>query len=847
MAEKAYMAENAGRESKGKDKSERKSERKSEIKPGRKIGTANIGLPELLSPAGTPEAFCAALDGGADAVYFGVSGFNARANARNFTFEEMRRAAYMAHTVGAKVYITLNTMLYDREYSLMLKTAEEIYRGGADAVIVADLGAAALLHKYIPELELHASTQCAGHNLAAARELARLGFTRMVPARELSLENIRYLTANSPIETEIFIHGALCVSHSGQCLFSSLVGGRSGNRGECAQPCRMKYKLICEENAGFAASGGRGRHFGIEERVIDDGFPLSLKDLSLCRHVTEIISSGADSLKIEGRMKSPAYVREVTAIWRMLLDERRNATDDEERRLADIFSRGGSFTDGYFISGVKSVNNIVSASDMAGVRTDDDKDRARAAGATQSGSMGQRSGQSPTSQKQAQKRIEAGDDNNSTGEFEFRAERKRDINVTVSLCEGQAAKLELSLADFPALSATVFGDTVTRAERAPLDTERVEKSIKKFGSTCFEVRSCKVDLEGERGVFMTAGALNALRRQGAEALESLINAPFGAREGFRLPEGGDPVAEYLKDAAVKCGESPARAERSAYFSSVADVTERAAEYFDYRFVPLAAFAMEAEEAEKAGESENIGQKYKYINGVALPPVIFDSEAGEVKRLLEAAAGLGIRYVLIENIGQLELVEKTEKAEKAERAEKAEKYGFEIFADLRFNVASAATLAALSTGHKIKRVILSPEVTLAQARDIVSVCGADRVGLTVYGRLPLMILERCIMRGKNAICPEGYDCGHSLCAGKLFSLCDRTGARFPVMREWKHRNVIYNSCPVIMSDRTDEIRRAGILNTHYIFTVEGPAKAERVMDSYIKQLPPPEGERVRRIK
>lgn len=830
MAEKAYMAENAGRESEGK------SERKSEIKPGRNIGTANIGLPELLSPAGTPEAFCAALDGGADAVYFGVSGFNARANARNFTFEEMRRAAYMAHTVGAKVYITLNTMLYDREYSLMLKTAEEIYRGGADAVIVADLGAAALLHKYIPELELHASTQCAGHNLAAARELARLGFTRMVPARELSLENIRYLTENSPIETEIFIHGALCVSHSGQCLFSSLVGGRSGNRGECAQPCRMKYKLICEENAGFAATGGRGRHFGGEERVIDDGYPLSLKDLSLCRHVTEIISSGADSLKIEGRMKSPAYVREVTAIWRTLLDGRRNATDDEERRLADIFSRGGSFTDGYFISGAKSVNNVVSASDMAGVRTDDDKDRARAAGATQSGSMGQRSGQSPTSQKQAQKRIEAGDDNNSTGEFEFRTERKRDINVTVSLCEGQAAKLELSLADFPALSATVFGDTVTRAERAPLDTERVEKSIKKFGSTCFEVRGCEVDLEGERGVFMTAGALNALRRQGAEALERLINAPFGAREGFRLPEGGDPVAEYLKDAAVKCGESTARAERSAYFSSVADVTERAAEYFDYRFVPLAALA-----AEEAGESENIGQKYKYINGVALPPVIFDSEAGEVKRLLEAAAGLGIRYVLIENIGQLELVEK------AEKAERAEKYGFEIFADLRFNVASAATLAALSAGHKIKRVILSPEVTLAQARDIVSVCGAARVSLTVYGRLPLMILERCIMRGKNAICPEGYDCGHSLCTGKNFSLCDRTGAHFPVMREWKHRNVIYNSCPVIMSDRADEIRRAGILNTHYIFTVEGLAKSERVMDSYIKQLPPPEGERVRRIK
>lgn len=844
MAEKVYMTENTERESKSK------------------IGMANIKLPELLSPAGTPEAFCAALDGGADAVYFGVSGFNARANARNFTFEEMRRAAYMAHTVGAKVYITLNTMLYDREYSLMLKTAEEIYRGGADAVIVADLGAAALLHKYIPELELHASTQCAGHNLEAARELARLGFTRMVPARELSFENIRYLTANSPIETEIFIHGALCVSHSGQCLFSSLVGGRSGNRGECAQPCRMKYKLICEESAPFAASDGRGRRFGGEERVIDDGYPLSLKDLSLCRHVTEIILSGADSLKIEGRMKSPAYVREVTAIWRTLLDERRNATDAEERRLADIFSRGGSFTDGYFISGLKSVNNIISASDMAGVRTDDDKDRARAAIGSQSGgasgksgSMGQRSGQSPTSQKQAQKRIAAGvtgiepltvtaavaGDAGSTGgteKFEFRTEIKRDINAVVSLCEGQAARMELSLADFPALSVTVFGDTVTRAERAPLDVERVERSIKKFGSTCFEVRSCEVILEGEHGVFMTAGALNALRRQGAEALEKLINAPFDVRAEFQLRhtgDGGDFVVEYLKGSNLKganiksdLGEKkePVSAERSAYFASVDDIPDGAVEYFDYRFIPLAAL--------KNRESGNLNfkVKFKYANGVALPPVVMDSEAAEVYALLKAAKELGIKYALVENIGQIEW---------------AESCGFEIFADLRFNVASAVTLAALTEGHKLGRVILSPEVTLAQARDIISVCGADKVGLTVYGRLPLMILERCIMRGRNAVCPEGYDFGHSLCTGKLFSLCDRTGARFPVMREWVHRNVIYNSCPVIMSDRADEIRRAGILNTHYIFTVESQAKAERVIDSYIKQLPPPEGERVRRIK
>ena len=198
-------------------------------------------LPELLAPAGSPEALRAAVDAGADAVYFGAVGFNARAGARNFTDSELARAVEFCHGRGVRVYLTLNTLVYDREMKDYLAAAGRAYRAGVDALIVADIGGAAALRRTFPDLPLHASTQMSGHSVGAARELAERGFSRMVLARELSLADISAYTASAPIESEVFIHGALCVCHSGQCLFSSLVGGRSGNRGECAQPCRLPY------------------------------------------------------------------------------------------------------------------------------------------------------------------------------------------------------------------------------------------------------------------------------------------------------------------------------------------------------------------------------------------------------------------------------------------------------------------------------------------------------------------------------------------------------------------------------------------------------------------------------
>ncbi len=300
-------------------------------------------LPELLAPAGSPEALSAAIKHGADAVYMGASGFNARIGAANCTPESLKYEIARAHDAGVRIYLTLNTLIYDREIQDMLNTAEAAYLAGADALIVADLGTASILRRTFPDLPLHASTQMSGHNLDAARELAKLGFERMVIARETSRENMELICRESPIEIEAFVHGALCVCHSGQCLFSSIVGGRSGNRGLCAQPCRLPYE---------------GKKY-----------PLSLKDLSLAEHLPELIEMGVSSLKVEGRMKPPEYVAGVISIWRRLLDESRGATPDEMRRLAEIFSRQG-FTDGYY------VNKI--GKNMLGVRTEGDKARSAA-------------------------------------------------------------------------------------------------------------------------------------------------------------------------------------------------------------------------------------------------------------------------------------------------------------------------------------------------------------------------------------------------------------------------------------------------------------------------------------
>ena len=656
-------------------------------------------LPELLAPAGSPDAFRAALQGGADAVYFGGTAFNARLRAKNFTPDTMRECITLCHAFGAKAYLALNTLMLDRELPEMLQAVNEAYLAGVDALIVADLGAAALIHRTFPDLALHASTQCSGHSIAAASELSRLGFSRMVLARETSREDMHTFLRGSDMEAEIFVHGALCVSHSGQCLFSSLVGGRSGNRGECAQPCRLP--------------DARGR------------YPLSLKDLSLARHVPELIDMGVHSLKIEGRLKSPTYVREVVSVWRRLLDERRGATDEEMRHLAAVFARTG-FTDAYFKG--------KPTSDMLGKRSEQDK----------SASM-------------------------ELAEFEGLTR-----TVPLSLCFTMKRDEPLCLcAVANGKTVTVTGDAPLVAERAPMDEAAITRSLAKLGGTPFSLDSLSITLDP--GLMVPVSRLNALRR---EALAALTEVRRHSPDSMQIPAphtGADTAS------------APYRHAPTARFTAPSQITARAIDTFCEIYLPLHAFCERA-------------------NGVELPPVIFDSERERILAMLADAKKKGATHALIANVGHFSL---------------AREVGLIPHGDFRLNVTNAHTLDTLCA-MGFADVLLSPELTLPQIRDI-----KGRRDAIVYGRIPLMLLEKCAIR-------EIADC--TACENRQAQLVDRRGEHFPILRLPPHRNLVYNSRTTVMSDRRAELLRAGLVHGHFLFTTESPDQVDRVIDAYGKGLP-----------
>lgn len=683
------------------------------ITPSRHVSCSR--LPELLAPAGSPDALGAAILAGADAVYFGGGEHNARINAHNFTREELRDAISLLHFHGKKAYITLNTLVYQREIDDYLRFAEFAANAGADALITADLGGAAAIRRHIPELELHASTQMSCHSLDGARALAELGFSRVVCAREMSREDIATLCRESPIEIEAFVHGALCVCHSGQCLFSSVVGGRSGNRGECAQPCRLPYSQGANGNA----------------------YPLSLKDLSLAGNIRELLPLGISSLKIEGRMKSPEYVFGVTLAFRRLLDAGRDATDRELDRLARIFSRGG-FTDGYFKGRIDS--------SMLGVRSELDK-------------LNSKGLKMPDLKASVAKKEEK-------TAVHIAAKIKKDAPATISM-SAENARIE------------VVGSVPDAALNAPLTEESVKKSLLKLGGTPFE--AAEVELELDEGVILPVSALNALRREAADKLADVLKKQEPHFDSY-LP--AKPQKQKKKG-------------RSARFVNARQIPDGAQSYFDIIFLPLDKFDGEA-------------------NGVILPPVIFDSEREQVKKMLLQAKEKGAKYALVGNIGALSVVNELDMTP---------------IGDLRLNACNDESVAELEA-LGIEELILSPELTLPQMRDIKGDTAA-----VVYGRLPLMLLEKCVIR-------EIADC--NACGKNSAELTDRRGMRFPVLREWEHRNTVYNSVPVYMADKQTELDNAGITNRHFIFSTESREECERVIEAYKRKLSPRENEKIKRI-
>lgn len=418
---------------------------------------------ELLAPAGNYDALLGAVNAGADAVYLGGEQYGARAYADNFSRDEIISGIRLAHIYHKKIYLTINTLVKERELEGLYDFLLPFYEAGLDGVIIQDLGVLAYVRRYFPGLELHASTQMTLTGSEGVSFLKEYGVSRVVPARELSLEEIKDLKQTGA-EVEIFIHGAMCYCYSGQCLFSSILGGRSGNRGRCAQPCRLPYEI----------NGGK------------ECFPLSMRDMCTIDLLPELIESGVDSFKIEGRMKKPSYVAGVTAIYRKYIDQYYekgsiHVSAQDRQLLSSLYIRS-KIGDGYFHR--HNGREMLTLESPAYSETD------------------------PGILTEIADRY-------------VHAPEKVPVDAQIELCSGKPAKLSLRAKE---AVVTCEGEIVQEAQKQPLQMEKIEQQIRKMGASLLKVQDIKVKTQGQ--VFLPIGAINELRRKAVLAMEDkLIAAP----------------------------------------------------------------------------------------------------------------------------------------------------------------------------------------------------------------------------------------------------------------------------------------------------------------------------------
>ena len=682
---------------------------------------------ELLAPAGGREALVAAVQSGADAVYMGFGAFNARRSARNFSDEEFRTAVSYCHLRGVKVYLTLNTLVTDRELPLLADAARVASECGVDAILVQDWGVLATLQKIIPDVPLHASTQMSLHTLSGVKESARLGMTRAVLARELSRGEISEICANSPIEIEAFVHGALCMCYSGQCEMSAVIGRRSGNRGACAQPCRLPY--------GF--SGKANAH------------PLSLKDACLAPFVPEMMDMGVACLKIEGRMKRPEYVAAVTEIYARLLREHRAPTKDEQKKLALAFSRDG-FTEGYYLG--------ARGREMFGTRPEN-----------------------------------ARWPEDWFGELRARYEKEdlRLVPLTFDCTIRAGEPMRLRAEDADGHTLTVTGNVPEAARNRSLTAEEVEARLKKTGGTAFTVDLCAVTLDD--GLAVSAGALNALRREALSQMEALRTAaPERRAFGFVPPT-------TVKNSAEK-PLLTVSLHRAAQLSEELIALSPARVYLPVELLP------QLDLAPYRGRTDFF----------ALLPRIYRTQDEPVLRaLLEDGVKKGVTGVSIANLGHLSLV-----------------HGLDItlHGDWALNVYNSAALSFWKK-EGLSSACASFELRDAQLRDLSKCLPCEAI---VYGRLPLMVTENCLnanesgcryFKERPASVPADGACASAP------ELTDRRGEHFPVLRAWGCRSEIENGKILYLADKAKDWQTLGLRFAQLRFTTESASECVRMLRAY----------------
>ncbi|MDP4089032.1 MAG: DUF3656 domain-containing protein [Bacillota bacterium] len=763
---------------------------------------------ELLAPAGDMESLYAAVNNGCDAVYMGGSKFSARAFAKNFTVENIKEAVDYCHSYGVKVYITINTLIKEKEMKEVIEYIGELYNIGVDAVITQDLGLANVVIGNFEDLEVHASTQMSVHNKAASLLLDNMGFKRIVLARELSLGEIKEISEE--VETEIFIHGALCVCYSGMCLMSSMIGGRSGNRGRCAQPCRLPYDIIDK------ASGETKR-----------GYLLSPKDICTSQYIGKIIDSGTSSLKIEGRMKRPEYVAGVVGSYRKIIDshlcgrEPKDVTG-EEKKLLQLFNREG-FSRGYFfgsegrdmmaynnpknagiIVGRAIDNNLVELTDNLSVK---DGIRIGDEGAIVSRLLKEGKDVEKASSGERVKILPGiyrkGDVVYKTTDHRLNEElsltysnkygRKISISLNVSFLPGEPIRLK---AGFRGREYEYIGAAVEEPLNKPLSREFVEEKLRKSGNTPFEIQEVVFDVFGDG--YLSAASLNEARRN---LLSRLLSIDIQ-----RKPLNLDKLEqEYKKKRSLVSTEKDREQIPDKLFVVTGSDQLKALEDLGVEAAAVDIFSryMDKEKALKSS-IPNIFLKL---------PNVARKEYGSIIKFVEDNIDR-IRGIITANLGFLEYF----------------KNKTICIGDYKLNIFNSETLQLIS--KYCGAAALSVELNKMEIKDIMSnVPKGYPAQVLAYGKVELMISEYCavgsVIGGKSR---EKHCTAH--CEGN-YTLKDRKGMEFAIRNDNFCRSHIYNAVPINLLPMDDELKKLGIGYMRYDFIDESYEEVYKVVEAVIK--------------
>ena len=764
---------------------------------------------DLLSPVGDFDCLKAAVQNCANSVYFGANLFSARAFASNFDLDELKNAIQYARIRGVKTNLTLNTLIKNDEFEDAFNLAKKAYEFGIDAIIVQDLGLAKMLIKSFPDLAIHASTQMSVHNLQGVLELQELGFKRVVLSRELSIGEIEYICRNSNVEIECFIHGALCISYSGQCLFSSMIGGRSGNRGKCAQPCRLPYKLL-ENNS-----------------VIDSGYLLSTRDICGLDFIPDMINAGVTCLKIEGRMKKPEYVATVTRIYRKYIDLAESSepyvVDDADRKiLMQAFNRG-SFSCGHlsnepnkklvfkdksdnmglFLGKVEKynsnkgyitvkLNEPIEVGDTVALERESGTYNVSEVMVSNKNIKGTKVGQTVTIGRM-KGNIKLGDkifkmsskSQNSIANDSLRFEnRKVALNCEVTVKENQPLEINITSANdldiYKNLNITSTLDVLpVEAKNRPISKDDIIVQINKTNSTPFNFANINVNLDDN--LFLPkVSSLNELRRT---ALENVEN--FAISNIQRISDGINYNAcneNSKNDNNANSSNNPNNDENkiSVLLNILNDKYDYSSlEGIDILYIPLKYFVNK----KYSNILETLSKKFELY--IYLPTIIKANYRNLLSLNIEnAIKSYNIKGFVLSNISNLLLLDNV-----LENCS-LNKNDFNFIANYTFNIFNNHSVKELKK-LGFNRFTISPELNKETILDLTSsnteVLASE---LIVYGKTPLMNMNYCLL-GKANKCYPNCDAKCNSC--NKYYLKDRLGLNFEIIPDnIQTVTTIYNS-------------------------------------------------------